>query len=59
MGVQANPPMMQRSLDMMRGMSPEQLDAAARAAGLPPSSITPDRLAEMQRQVQLLENHKA
>lgn len=43
--------MLQRSLDMMRGMSQQQLEAAARAAGLPAAAITPDRLADMQRQV--------
>jgi len=45
-----NPAMLQRSLDMMRGMSQQQLEAAARAAGLPAAAITPDRLADMQRQ---------
>lgn len=49
--VQENPAMMKQSLDMMCGMSPEQLDAAACAAGVPAGAATPARLAEMQRQV--------
>ncbi len=49
--VQANPELMKQSMDMMRGMPAEQLEAAARAAGAPPGFITPELTQQMQEQV--------
>ena len=49
--VQANPELMKQSLEMMRTMPAEQLQAAAQAAGAPPGFFSADRMEELAAQV--------
>jgi hypothetical protein len=48
--LQANPELMKQSLEMMRTMPPEQLQAAAQAAGAPPGFFSADRMEELAAQ---------
>lgn len=49
--MQANPELMKQSLEMMRTMPPDQLQAAAQAAGAPPGFFSADRMEELAAQV--------
>lgn len=51
MTLQANPELMKQSLEMMRTMPPDQLQAAAQAAGAPPGFFSADRMEELAAQV--------
>lgn len=49
--MQAHPELMQQSLNMMRGMAPDQLQAAAEAAGAPPDFFSSERVEQLAAQV--------
>jgi hypothetical protein len=49
--LQANPELMKQSLEMMRTMPADQLQAAAQAAGAPPGFFSADRMEELAAQV--------